>query len=91
MADPNLRYQVANAMVAALPPIPNGTYVSGIAIDVAYVMLSTAAELALRFKRPRETQGSCAGPGVEAEMNTVWQQIEEARRYLRAEPHSSNL
>ena len=30
-------------------------------------------------------------PGVEAEMNAAWQQIEEARRHLRAEPHSSNL
>ena len=33
----------------------------------------------------------CAGPGVEAEMNAAWQQREEARRPLRAEPHNSNL
>ena len=31
------------------------------------------------------------GPGVEAEMNGAWQQKQEARRYLRAETHNSNL
>ena len=41
MADPNLRCQVANATVAALPPIPDGTCSSDIAIDMADVMLST--------------------------------------------------
>ena len=45
MADPYLRCQVAEAMVAALPPIPDGTYSSDIATDTADVMLSTAAEL----------------------------------------------
>ena len=53
MADPNLRCQVANAMVAALAPIPDGTCISKIAPDMADVMLSTAAELAPRSKRPR--------------------------------------
>ena len=71
MTDPNLRCQVANAMVAALPPIPDGTCISDIAIDMADVMLSTAAELVPRFKRPRGAQGWCAGPGVEAEMNAA--------------------
>ena len=52
MADPNLRCQVANAMVAVLSPIPGDTCISDIATDVADVMLSTAAELAPRFKRP---------------------------------------
>ena len=58
---------------------------------MADVMLSTAAELVPRSKRPRGAQGGCAGPGVEAEMNAAWQQREEARRHLRAEPHNSNL
>ena len=80
MTDPNLRCQVANAMVNALPPIPDGTCISDIATDMADVML-----------RPRGAQGWCAGPGVEAEMNAAWQQREEARRHLRAEPHNSNL
>ena len=53
MTDPNLRCQVANARVAALPPIPEGTCISDIPTDMADVMLSTAAELAPRFKRPR--------------------------------------
>ena len=44
-----------------------------------------------RSKRPRGAQGWCAGPGVEAEINAAWQQREEARKHLRAEPHSSNL
>ena len=69
MAGPNLRRQVVNAMVAALPLIPDGTCISDIATDIADVMLSTAAELALRSKRPRGAQGWRVGPGVEAEMN----------------------
>ena len=91
MTDPNLRFQVANAMVDALPPIPDGTCISDIATDMAEVMLSTATELVPCSKRPRGAQGWCAGPGVEAEMSAAWQQREEARRYLRAEPHNSNL
>ena len=71
MTDPNLRCQFANAMVAALPPIPDGNCISDIATDMADVMISTAAELAPRFKRPRGAQGWCAGPGVEAEMNAA--------------------
>ena len=91
MTDPNLRCQVANAMVDALPPIHDGTCIGDIATDMADIMLSTAAELVLRSKRPREAQGWCAEPGVEAEMNTAWQKREDARRHLRAEPRSSNL
>ena len=84
MADPNLRCQVANAMVAALPSISDGTWISDIAVDMADVMLSTAAELAPRSNRPRGAQDGCARPGVEAEMNAACQQREEARRHLRA-------
>ena len=91
MADPNLRCQVGNAMIAVLPPIPDGTCISDIATDMADVMISTAAELVPRSKRPRGAQGWCAGPGAEAGMNAAWQQREEATRHLRAEPHSSNL
>ena len=91
MTDPNFRFQVANAMVNALPPFPDGTCISDIATDMAEVMLSTAADLVLRSKRPRGAQGWCAGPGLEAEINAAWQQREEARRHLRAEPHNSNL
>ena len=91
MTDSNLRCQVANAMLDALPPIPDDTCISDIATDTADVMLSTAAELVPRSKRPRGAQGWCAGPCVEAEMNAAWQKREEARRHLRAEPHSSNL
>ena len=91
MTDPNLQCQVANTMVDALLPIPDGTCISDIATDMADVLLSTAADLVPRSKRPRGAQGWCAGPGVEADMNAAWQQRGEARRYLRAEPHSSNL
>ena len=91
MTDPNLRCQVANAMVDALPPILDGTCISDIATDMADVMLSTAAELVPRSKPPRGAQGWCAGPGLETEMNAAWQHKEEARRHLRAESHSSNL
>ena len=89
--DPNLRFQVANAMGDALPPIPDGTCISDIATDMAEVMLSTAADLVPRSKRPSGAQGLCVGPDVEAEMNAASQQKEEARRHLRAEPHNSNL
>ena len=30
-------------------------------------------------------------PDVETEMNAAWQHKEEARRHVRADPHSSNL
>ena len=90
MANPNLRCQPANAMVAALRPISDGICISNIATDMADVMLSTAAELAPRSERPRGAQGWCAGPGVEAETNAEWQQ-REARRHLRAEPHNNNF
>ena len=73
MTDSILRCQVANAMVDVLPPIPDGTcIISDVAFDMADVMLSTAAELVPRSKRPRGAQGWCAGPGVEAEMNAAW-------------------
>ena len=92
MTDPNLRCQVANTIVDALPPIPDGTCIGDIATDMADVMLSTvAAELVPRSKRPRGAQGWCAGPGVAAEMNAARQQREGARWHLRAEPHNSNL
>ena len=78
-------------MVDALPPIPDGTCISDIATDMAEVMLSTAADLVSCSKRLRGAQGWCAGPGVEAEMTAAWQQIEDTRRHLRAEPHNSNL
>ena len=68
MTDSNLRCQVANAIVAALPPIPDGTCISDIATEMVDVMLSTAAELEPRFRHPRGTQGWCAGPGVEAKV-----------------------
>ena len=35
MTDPNLRCQVANTMVDALPPIPDGTCISDIATDMS--------------------------------------------------------
>ena len=53
MTNSNLRCQVANAMVDALPPIPDGICIGDIATDMADVMLSTAAELVPRSKRPR--------------------------------------
>ena len=56
MADPNLRCQVENAMVAAVPSISEGTCISDIATDMADAMLSAAAELAPRSKRPRGAQ-----------------------------------
>ena len=74
MADPNLRRHVVNTTSAALLPIPNGTCIGDIAADMADVMLSIAAELAPRPKRPGGPQGWCADPGVQAEMNSAWQQ-----------------
>ena len=91
MTDPNLRCQVANAMIDALPPIPDGTCISDIATDMDDVMISTAAELVPRSKHPRGAQGWCVGPDVEAEMNIALQQREEARRHLRAESYISNF
>ena len=38
IADRNLRRHVASATSAALPPIPNGTYIGDIAADMADVM-----------------------------------------------------
>ena len=67
----NLGCQVVNTTVDALPPISDGTGLSDIATDMADVVISTAAELVPRSKRPRGAQGWCAGPGVEAEMNAA--------------------
>ena len=78
-------------MVDALPPIPDGTCISDIVTDIADVMLSTAAGLVPRSKRPRGAQGWCAGSGVEAETNAAWQEREEVTRHLRTEPHDNNL
>ena len=61
------------------------------ATDMADVMLSTAAELVPRSKRPRGAQGWCAGPDVEVEMNAAWQQREGARSHLHAGLHNNNL
>ena len=91
MTDPNLRCQVANAMIAGLPPVPDGTCINDIATETADVMLSTAAGLAQRSMRLLGALGWCADPGVWAEMNSAWQQREGTRRRLRAEPHDSNL
>ena len=76
-------------MIAALPPNPNGTCTSDIATNMADVVLYTAAELAWRSKRPRRSQGWCAGPDVDAEMNR--KQRKEARRRLRADLHNNNV
>ena len=79
-------------VVDALPPIPDGTCIIGIATDMADVMLSiAAAELVPRSMRPRVAQFWCAGPGVESEMNAAWQQRKDAKRHLRAEPNTCNL
>ena len=64
--------QVASATSAALPSIPNGTCIGDIAADMVDVMLSIAAELAPRSKRPRGAQGWCVDPGVQPEMNAAW-------------------
>ena len=69
MTDPSLRCQVANTMIDALPPIPDGTCIIDIATDMADVMLPTAAELVPRSKHPRGAQGWCVGPRVKTEMN----------------------
>ena len=53
MTDPNLRCQVANAMVTALQTVPDGTCIKDTATNMADVMLSTAAKLAPGSKRPR--------------------------------------
>ena len=92
MADPNLRCQVANAIVDVLRPIPVVlALVTLPPTAMADIILSTTDELAPRSKHPRGAQGWYAGPGVEADVNEAWQQREETRRHLRAQPHSSNL
>ena len=85
VADPDLRHQVAIAMSAALPYIPNGTCISNIAADMTDVMLSVSAEMAPRSKRPRGPQGWCVNPDVQADMNSGWQQRKEAWRSLCAD------
>ena len=91
MANPNLRCQFANAMIAAVPSIHDGTCISDVTIDMADVMFSSVVKLAPCSMRLRGAQGWCPGPGVEAEMNEAWQQREEARRCVRVESYNSNL
>ena len=73
-------------MSTAPSPIPNGTCISGIAADMADLMLSISAEIAPHSKRPRGPQGWCADPGVQA-----WQHREEVRKSLWASPNNDLL
>ena len=73
------------------PPPTVPASIGDITADMADIMLSIAAELAPRSKRPRGPQGWCADPGVQAEMNAAWQQREEARRSLRTDPNNGIL
>ena len=91
MTNPNFRCQFANAMIAAVPSIRDGTCTSDVAIDMADVMFSSVVKLAPCSMRLRGAQGWCPGPGVEAEMNEAWQQREEARRRVRVESYNSSL
>ena len=91
MANPNLGCQFANAMVAAVPSIHDGTCISDVTIDTADVMFSTVVKLAPCSMRLRGAQDWCPGPGVEDEMNEAWQQREEARRRVRVESYNNNL
>ena len=63
MADPNVRCQVKNALVAELPPILDGICISDIASDMVDGMLSTATELGPRSKRPAEVVRGSWGEG----------------------------
>ena len=91
MTDPNRRCQLPNATSATVPLIPEDTCISGIVIDMADVMLPTAAEPVPHSKRPRGVQGWCVGPDVEADMDVTWQQRKGARKCLRAGLHINNL
>ena len=86
MADPNLRCQVAHAMVATVLLIPDCTCISNIANDTADTMLPLRPNWHRALCARVEHRGGNAGLGVEAEMNAAWQQREETRRPLRAEP-----
>ena len=55
---------------------------------MADVMLSIAAELAPRSKRPRGAQGWCADPGVQADMKEASQQRDKAKRSLCVYPNN---
>ena len=59
MANPNLRCQFANAMVAAVPSIHVDTCISDVTIDLADVMFSTVVKLAPCSMRLRGAQGWC--------------------------------
>ena len=61
MAVPNLRCQVRNAVVAAMPPIPNGTCIGNIVTDMAHVLLSTAVELECALSAPAENRVGARG------------------------------
>ena len=91
MADPNFRFQLANAIVAGLSPTTDCTCISIIASDMADVLLFTAIELAPCSNYPREAQGWFAGPGAEAEMKATWRHKEGTKSRLRSEPNNSNL
>ena len=62
MTDPSLRCQVANAMVEALPPILDGTCISGIATDMADFVLSTEAAWYRALSAHAEHRVGARGP-----------------------------
>ena len=58
MADPILRCQVPNAMVAALPLIPDSTCISGVATDMPNVMLPLRSTWRRGFTRAEHRVGA---------------------------------
>lgn len=76
MTHPDLQHQVASAKSAALPPLPSGTCISEIVVDMADLMLFISYEVAPHSKHPREPQSLCLDPDVKpdvkADMNVAW-------------------
>ena len=62
MTDSHLRYQVSNAMVHALPPIPDGTCISDIATDMADVCFPLRPDWHRALSAHAENRVGAQGP-----------------------------
>ncbi|CAN0537411.1 unnamed protein product, partial [Laminaria digitata] len=92
MADPRLRADL-NKEINKLTPPPPGTTdsVDNRATALVETVLSTAAKLAPRTSRKQGPLGWCTPEEVKAEVQSRWQEREDARTQLRANPNDKSL
>ena len=92
MADPRLRADLNKEITKLTPPPPGTTgSVDNRATALVETVLSTAAKLAPHTSRKQGPLGWCTPEEVKAEVHSRWQEREDARTQLRANPNDKSL